>query len=1250
MNSCILSSRRTVVLPLFLLLVLLTATTFITSSPRQACAQSQAQLEELWVTNGSVRSVVSAGAVTYIAGNFSQVGPNTGNGVPINASSGAALATYPKVNGQVNAVVADGSGGWYIGGGFTRVGGLSRNRLAHILSDGSVDSAWNPDANGTVYAMILSGTTVYAGGGFTYVGGQNRNRLAALNASGGAVTAWNPNSDNTVIALFLSGTTIYAGGSFTTLLGSSGGPYIRNRIAAIDTTTGNPTAWDPNADNSVNALFLSGTTIYAGGSFTTLLGSSGGPYIRNRIAAIDTTTGNPTAWDPNADNSVNALFLSGTTIYAGGSFTTLLGSSGGPYIRNRIAAIDTTTGNPTAWDPNANNPVSTLALSGTTLYAGGNFTSIGGQIRSRLAALSTSTGNATAWNPNANNTVSALAVSGANIYAGGTLTSIGGVWRSCIAAIDTNPASPTYGQPTAWDPNANGNVEALALSGTTVYAGGGFTNIGGASRYRIAALDASSGAATTWNPSASSTVYTLAVSGTSVYAGGNFTTLQGSSGGPYTRNRIAAIDTTTGNPTAWDPASDGIVYAIALSGTTVYVGGNFANIGGAPRNFIAALNASSGAANSWNPNPDNTVRTIIVSDATVYVGGNFANIGGAPRNFIAALNASSGAATSWNPNSSSQVYALALYGSSIYAGGSFTNIGGQLRNRLAALDTTSGLATAWNPNASNNVLTLGLSGDTVYAGGDFTRIGDESRSYFAGFAGPPIVTSITPSSGYVDTTVTVTELAGAEFRPGATVRLTKADQTDITATDVNVESGSKITCRLNIPSDAAAGPWEVVVQNPDGQSGTLPEGFVVNPYSTWYLAEGCTAPGFETWVLVQNPNAGEVLVDLTLMTESGPQNPPALQDVPITGYSRTSFNIGAYVQTFNVSTTVTPKGGNVVCERAMYGGGRTWGTDSIGTTTPSDTWYLAEGATAGGFETWALVQNPNAMPVTVNLTLMTDSGPQTPGPYKDVPIPANSRMSFNLGEQAQTYNVSTQIKSTGGNVVCERAMYGGDRTWAHDSVGVTTPSPVWFMAEGATAEGFETWVLVQNPNADPVTVTLTLMTENGPQNPDALRDVAIAGNSRISFNIGLYVQTFNVSTQVNSTGGNVVCERAMYGGDRTWGTDSIGAAAPAPAWFMAEGATDGGFETWVLVQNPNADPVTVTLTLMTENGPQNPDALRDVAIAGNSRISFNIGLYVQTFNVSTQVNSTGGSVVCERAMYGGGRTWAHDSVGYAPQE
>ncbi len=148
--------------------------------------------------------------------------------------------------------------------------------------------------------------------------------------------------------------------------------------------------------------------------------------------------------------------------------------------------------------------------------------------------------------------------------------------------------------------------------------------------------------------------------------------------------------------------------------------------------------------------------------------------------------------------------------------------------------------------------------------------------------------------------------------------------------------------------------------------------------------------------------------------------------------TRQSFRINDYLTDYNVSTVVTATGGGVVVERAMYDSDRTWGTCSIGAVLPSATWYLAEGSTGEGFETWVLVQNPNPGAVTVDLDFMTSTGEHA-GPH-DVTIPAGSRKSFKLNDYVTDYNVSTMVTASGG-VICERAMYGNDRTWATDSIG-----------------------------------------------------------------------------------------------------------------------------------------------------------------------------------------------------------------------
>jgi len=204
---------------------------------------------------------------------------------------------------------------------------------------------------------------------------------------------------------------------------------------------------------------------------------------------------------------------------------------------------------------------------------------------------------------------------------------------------------------------------------------------------------------------------------------------------------------------------------------------------------------------------------------------------------------------------------------------------------------------------------------------------------------------------------------------------------------------------------------------------------------------------------------------------------------------------------------------------------RKWGHDSVGVSSASDTWYLAEGCTNGGFETWVLVQNPNGAPADVSLTYMTTGG-QVAGP--SVTLAPNSRQTFNVADTVpDNWEVSTRVTSNRG-VIAERAMYGGSRTWGHDSVGVSSPAEDWYLAEGCTQTGFESWVLVQNPNNYEVAVELTYMTSDGPvDGPVAI----LPANSRATFNVAETVPLeWEVSTYVHAAGGKrVIAERAMYG-------------------------------------------------------------------------------------------------------------------------
>ncbi len=708
-------------------------------------ADAQSIREGFYATDGDVYIEELAGNVLYIGGAFTRVGPPTGGAASIDATTGLPTTGLPKVAGNVFSVASDGSGGWYIGGFFTAVGGVPRNNLAHILSDKSL-AAWNPGASSTVTTLALVGNTLYAGGAFTTIAGVSQSYLAAFDTTTGALTSWNPGSNGFINQLVVSGGTVYVGGSFSTIGGAT-----RFRIAALSTATGLATGWNPNMNNVVYSLAVVGGTVYAGGQFSTI----GGSTTRNRLVAIDAASGLATAWNPNVGSIVRSIAVSGSTVFAGGDFVTVNGAT----TRNHLAAFDATTGTATAWNPNANGIVRALAVSGSTVYVAGEFTAVSGATtRNHLAAFDTSAGNATSWNPDANGSGLALAVSGSTVFTGGAFTMLGGAIRNHIAAVDA-----TTGAVTSWDPNASSDVYALAASGGTVYAGGAFATVNGATaRARFAAIDAATGIATSWNPGADNSVGVLTVSGGRLYAGGLFTTVNST-----TRNRLASFDLATGALTSWDPNANNTVNALAVSGGQVYAGGDFTAVNGATtRTRLAAFDAATGVATVWNASADNSVYALAQTGGSVYAGGLFLNVNGAtPRNRLAAFDAVSGAVTGWDPNASNAVYSLAAGPGTIYAGGDFTTInGGTGRVRLAALDAVSGTATSWNPGASSGVYWLTVSGGTVYAGGGFTVVGGVVQPKLAAIVDPLTSSTITATAGAggsISPSGSVTVLSGA---------------------------------------------------------------------------------------------------------------------------------------------------------------------------------------------------------------------------------------------------------------------------------------------------------------------------------------------------------------------------------------------------------------------------------------------------------------------------------------------------------
>src|SRR5690606_1542461 len=172
----------------------------------------------------------------------------------------------------------------YAGGAFAQSGGQTRERLAAFtVANGATPGTpatllnWNPGASSTVRTLAVYNNVLYAGGGFTRAGGQTRERLAAFTVANGATSGnsatlmdWNPGVSGSVYTLAVHNNVLYAGGSFTQVGGwfTPVGGQTRNRLAAFTVATPGDAAtlmdWNPGGGTIVNSLIVDNGQILGG--------------------------------------------------------------------------------------------------------------------------------------------------------------------------------------------------------------------------------------------------------------------------------------------------------------------------------------------------------------------------------------------------------------------------------------------------------------------------------------------------------------------------------------------------------------------------------------------------------------------------------------------------------------------------------------------------------------------------------------------------------------------------------------------------------------------------------------------------------------------------------------------------------------------------------------------------------------------------------------------------------------------------
>jgi trimeric autotransporter adhesin len=330
------------------------------------------------------------------------------------------------------------------------------------------------------------------------------------------------------------------------------------------------------ANGGVHAIAVNGKDVYVGGMFADAGTCTSGC---NNIAKWDTGTHSWSALGQGLDGEVLAIAVHNNLVYVGGTF-----ALAGGVPTNRIAVW-----NGSSWSglgAGMNDAVLAIAISNGEVYAGGYFTQAGG---CTIGCNFIAKWNGSSWwalGAGMNNYVYALADGGSVIYAGGSFDNADSVPDTTGIAVWNNAVWQALG--TGMSGVAGSSVNAIAVSGSDVYAGGTFDHAGGIPATNIAKWNSASG----WSVLGpemcdNGAVKAIAVRGSAVYAGGSFK--DSDCGAP---NHVAVWTSGSG----WlglGQGTDANVFAIASGGFDIYVGGSFTLAGGMNAHAIAKYHLSS---------------------------------------------------------------------------------------------------------------------------------------------------------------------------------------------------------------------------------------------------------------------------------------------------------------------------------------------------------------------------------------------------------------------------------------------------------------------------------------------------------------------------------------------------------------------------------------------------------------------------------------------------------------------------------
>jgi hypothetical protein len=421
--------------------------------------------------------------------------------------------------------------------------------------------------------------------------------------------------------------------------------------------------------------------------------------------------------------------------------------------------------------------------------------------------------------------------------------------------------------------------------------------------------------------------------------------------------------------------------------------------------------------------------------------------------------------------------------------------------------------------------------------------------------------------------------------------------------------------------------------------------------TTWYCAAGTAVPGgtANLTVVIANTGPGRRTGTVTWMPTGAGER--VTQAVTVEADAVVSAAAVDHLQAPAVSALVELDGGGVAVEHVVSGSRGSAVAPCASQASPR--WYFANGVTERDARQVLALFNPFPDDAVVDLTFATDAGVAKPRDLQGYPIAAGTTAFVDVhGAVRRRAATSVAIVARTGRLVADRVQsFDGvlGRTGVGLAVGASATAETWVFPDGLSEAGVTERWHVLNPSRRDAEVSLELVPATG-EAPEPL-DFTVPAGGRYTVDAAtserVVAGVAHASTIRSLNGVGVVAERSLDvrapAARRGW-TSSFGAPRTARRWVFPVGEANGNTDEWVIVHNPGAGRVRVSVYALAGGQRLPIEALQDLALGAAGRVAVRLGDHIARSPLPLLVVATG-EVVAERAAYAVRRAGVSSTIG-----